>query len=94
MFEVSEILYFKKKKHYVLNSYLVDKRIWLYLGKNHLRCGSPLYNHMEKADFLYFEVEDPNEINLITFRDSSVIVSAKISETIKVLFWVINLLML
>ena len=29
----------------------------------------PLYNHMEKTDFLYFEVEAPNGINLMMFRD-------------------------
>ena len=38
---------------------------------------SPLYNHMEKADFLYFEVEDPKGINLIMFRGSHVTFSAK-----------------
>ena len=32
---------------------------------------------MEKADFLYFEVEDSNGINLIMFRDISVTFSAK-----------------
>ena len=31
---------------------------------------TPSYNYMEKADFLYFEVEAPNGINLIMFRDS------------------------
>ena len=32
---------------------------------------------MEKADFLYFEVEAPNGIDLIMFRDSSVTLSDK-----------------
>ena len=32
----------------------------------------PLNNHMEKVDFLYFEVEVHNGINLIIFQDSSV----------------------
>ena len=35
---------------------------------------------MEKADFLYFEVEAPNGINLIMFWDISVIFSAKIRK--------------
>ena len=39
---------------------------------------TPLYNHMEKANFLYFEVEAPNGINLIMFLESSVTFSAKI----------------
>ena len=39
---------------------------------------SPSYNHMEKPDFSYFEVEDPNGINLIMSRDSTVTFSAKI----------------
>ena len=43
----------------------------------------PSYNHMEKADFLYFEIEAPNGINLIMFRDSSVTFSAKIRTKIK-----------
>ena len=38
------------------------------------------YNHMEKADFLYFEVEASNGIILIMFRDSSVTFSAKIRK--------------
>ena len=37
-----------------------------------------LYNHMEKADFLYFELEAPNEISLIMFWDNGVEFSAKI----------------
>ena len=41
---------------------------------------SPLYNHMEKPDFLYFEFEAPNRISLIVFRDSSVKFSAKIRK--------------
>ena len=49
---------------------------------------------MEKADFLYFEVEAPNGINLIMFRDSNVTFSAKNQKKIKVRFLVINLLML
>ena len=47
---------------------------------------SPSYNHMEKADFLYFEVEAPNGINLITFRHSSVTFSAKIRKKIRCVF--------
>ena len=39
---------------------------------------TPSYDHMEKADFLYFEVEAPNGINLIMFRDSSVTFAEKI----------------
>ena len=35
---------------------------------------------MEKANFLYFEVEAPNGINFIIFRDSSVTFSAKIRK--------------
>ena len=38
---------------------------------------------MEKADLLYFEVEDPDGINLIMFRDSSVTFSAKIRKKIR-----------
>ena len=49
---------------------------------------------MEKADFLYFELEAPNGINLIMFRDSNVTFFCKKSEKIKVHFSVINLLML
>ena len=48
---------------------------------------------MEKADFLYFEVEAPNGINLIMFRDSSVTFLQK-PEKIKVRFLVTKLLML
>ena len=51
----------------------------------------------EKADFLYFEVEAPNGINLIMFRDGSVTFSTKIrkeNKKNKVHFLVINLLML
>ena len=33
---------------------------------------APLYNHMEKVDFLYFEFEDSKGDHLIVFRDSSV----------------------
>ena len=44
----------------------------------HQQTSKPLYNHMEKANFLYFEVEAPNGINLIMFRDSSMTFSAKI----------------
>ena len=40
----------------------------------------PSYNNMEKADFLYFEVEATNGINLIMFRDSSVTFSAKTKQ--------------
>ena len=29
------------------------------------------YNHMERADFLYFEAEAPNGINLVMFQDIS-----------------------
>ena len=39
---------------------------------------------MEKADCLYFEIEDPNVINLIMFRDSSVTFSAKIRKKVRV----------
>ena len=41
---------------------------------------------MEKADFLYFDIEAANETNLIMFWDSSVTFSAKITRTIKVQF--------
>ena len=41
---------------------------------------APSYNHTEKADFLYFEVEDPNEISIIMFRESSVTSSAEIRK--------------
>ena len=42
---------------------------------------TPSYNHMEKADSLYLEVEPPpHGINLIIFRDSSVTFSAKITK--------------
>ena len=41
---------------------------------------APSYNHMEKADFSYFEVEAPNGIILIMFRDSSMTFSAKIRK--------------
>ena len=58
------------------------------------RSCTPLYIHMEKAEFLYFEVEAPNGINLILFRNSSLTFSAKIRKKIKVPFLVINLLML
>ena len=37
---------------------------------------APLYNHMEKADFLNYEFEAPNGISLIMFQDSSVKFSA------------------
>ena len=40
---------------------------------------TPSNNHMEKAVFSYLEVESPNGINLIMFRDSSV-TFAKISK--------------
>ena len=46
---------------------------------------------MEKADFLYFEAEAPDRINLIMFRDSSVTFSAKIRKQNKVRFLEINL---
>ena len=36
-----------------------------------------LVYHMEKADFLYFEVEDPKGTDLIMFRESSMTFSAK-----------------
>ena len=39
---------------------------------------------MEKADFLYFEVEDLSGINLIMFWDSSVTCSAKIRKNLGV----------
>ena len=35
------------------------------------------FNHMEKTDFLYFEVEDSNGINLIMLRERTVTISAK-----------------
>ena len=38
----------------------------------------PLYNHMGKADFLYFEVEAPKVINLNIVRNNRVTFSAKI----------------
>ena len=41
---------------------------------------SPSFYHMGKADFLYFEVEAPNGINLIMFRNSSLTFSAKIRK--------------
>ena len=44
------------------------------------------HNYMEKVDFLCFEVEAPNGINLIMFRDSSMTFSAKNQKKIKVLF--------
>ena len=47
---------------------------------------SPLYNHMEKADFLYFEFEALNGISLIMFRDSSVKISAKIRKKLRCVF--------
>ena len=47
---------------------------------------TPSYNHMEKADFLYFKVEAPSGINLVMFRDSSMTFSAKIRKKIKVAF--------
>ena len=40
----------------------------------------PSYNHMEKTDFLYVEVEDPSDINLIMFIDSRVTFPAKIRK--------------
>ena len=40
---------------------------------------TPVYNHMEKVNFLYF-VETPNGISLIMFRDISVNFSAKIRK--------------
>ena len=45
-------------------NYLITHQIYF-----HIHC-SPSDNHMEKADFLYFDVEAPNGINLIMFRDS------------------------
>ena len=50
---------------------------------------SPSYNHIEKADFLYFEVEAPNWINLIMFRDSSVTFSAKIRKKYVAFFFLV-----
>ena len=41
---------------------------------------------MEKADFLYFEVEAPNGINLIMFLDNSLTFSAKIRKKLRCLF--------
>ena len=41
---------------------------------------------MEKADFLYFEVEAPNMINLIMFWDRSVTFSAKIRKKLRRVF--------
>ena len=41
---------------------------------------------MEKADFLYFEVEALNGINVIMFRDTSVTFSAKIRKTLRCVF--------
>ena len=41
---------------------------------------------MEKADFLYFEVEGPNGINLIMFGDSSLTFFCKNQKKIKVHF--------
>ena len=57
------------------------------------KCGNhvKMCEHMEKADFLYFEVEAPNEIHLIMFRDSSLTFPAKNQKKLKVHFWVINL---
>ena len=39
-----------------------------------------MLNHMEKADFLYFELEPLNGISLIMSQDSSVKFSAKIRK--------------
>ena len=50
---------------------------------------APLYYYMEKADFLYFEVEASSGTNLIMFRDSDV--TFKTQKKIKVRFWVITL---
>ena len=55
---------------------------------------TPSYNHIQKADFLYFEVEAPYGINIIVFRDSSVTCSAKIIIKLGCVFLVINLEML
>ena len=46
----------------------------------------PRKNHIEKADFLYFEVKAPNEANLMTFRESSVTFSAKIKKKLRCVF--------
>ena len=40
------------------------------------------YNYMEKADFLYFEVEAPKGIILIMFTDRSITISAKIRKNL------------
>ena len=45
-----------------------------------LSCYAPSFNHIGKADFLYFEVEDPNGIDLIMLWDSSMIFSAKVTK--------------
>ena len=47
---------------------------------------APTYNHMEKADFLYFEVEAPKRINLIMFMDISMTFSAKIRKRLRCVF--------
>ena len=49
---------------------------------------------MDKADILYFQIQAPNGIILIMFRDSSVTFSAKIKRKIKVLFLIFKILML
>ena len=41
---------------------------------------------MEKADFLYFEFEDPNGINLIMFWDCNVKFSVKITQKLRFVF--------
>ena len=49
----------------------------LLLGNKSIRlCNTLSYNHMENANFLYFEVEAPKGINLIMFRESSMTFSA------------------